>query len=77
MGCGARRCKNSSSALDRPFQPELYHDEYQARLRALIQDKIAGREIVAPAEEKPGNIIDLMSALQQSVKEADKARRTG
>ena len=64
-------------ALDRPFQPELYHDEYQARLRALIQDKIAGREIVAPAEEKPGNIIDLMSALQQSVKEADKARRTG
>lgn len=46
-------------------------------LRALIQDKIAGREIVAPAEEKPGNIIDLMSALQQSVKEADASRRTG
>ena len=69
--------KQLIGAMDKPFQPELYHDEYQARLRALIQDKIAGREIVAPAEEKPGNIIDLMSALQQSVKEADASRRTG
>ena len=55
------------SSMDRAFEPELYHDEYQARLRELIEQKIQGREIVASASEKPSNVINLMEALQASI----------
>ncbi len=59
--------KSLISAMDKPFEPDLYHDEYQHRLRALISDKIAGKDIVAPAPESQGNIVDLMEALQKSL----------
>ena len=61
-----------------PFEPEKYHDAFREKLRALIADKIAGKAIAAPKEEKPGAIIDLMEALKASVKSAGaapKARR--
>ena len=31
--------------MNQEFQPELYKDEYQERLKALIEQKIAGKEI--------------------------------
>ena len=43
----------------KPFEPAAYQDEYQERLKALIEQKIAGKEIVAPAPENEGNIISL------------------
>lgn len=58
--------KTLINAMDTPFDPAAYHDEYQQKLRQLIEDKIAGREIVAPPPEKD-NIIDLMEALKASV----------
>ena len=57
-------------SMDTPFDPAAYHDEYQVKLRKLLEDKIANREITAPAEEKKSNIIDLMEALQKSVENA-------
>ena len=53
-----------------PFEPEKYHDEFQQKLRALIADKIAGKAVSAPKEEKTGHILDLMEALKASVKTA-------
>lgn len=54
------------ASMDKPFGPENYKDEYQEKLRKLIQDKIAGKEVTAPKEEAP-TVIDLMDALKQSL----------
>jgi DNA end-binding protein Ku len=62
------------NSMDTPFDPSRYKDEYQSRLRELIEAKIAGREIVAPQEEGPGKVIDLMEALRASVEKAQKEK---
>jgi DNA end-binding protein Ku len=53
-----------------PFNPTEYKDEYQQKLKELIETKIAGREIVAAKAETPTNVIDLMEALKASVEQA-------
>ncbi|MCC7252442.1 Ku protein [Hyphomicrobium sp.] len=51
------------------FKPEKFEDHYASALKALIQDKLKGRKIVAHEQERPqgGNIVDLMEALKKSV----------
>ena len=68
--------KTLINAMDTPFNPESYEDEYQTKLSQLIETKIAGKEVVAPVEEKqePGKVIDLMDALKASVKKAKKEK---
>jgi DNA end-binding protein Ku len=44
-----------------------YKDEYQEQLRAMIDAKIAGEEIVAPVDEAPPKVVNLMDALRQSL----------
>jgi len=44
-----------------------YKDDYQEQLRAIIDAKIAGDEIVAPADEAPPKVVNLMDALRQSL----------
>ena len=60
------------NSMDTPFDPQMYKDEYQERLRELIETKISGKEIVAPEEETGGKVIDLMEALKASVEKAKK-----
>lgn len=63
-------------ALSGDFQPSDYTDDYRAALEEVIAAKTAGREIRA-AEEEPGpggEVVDLMSALQASVEEAQRRR---
>lgn len=54
-------------SMDTPFNPSEYSDEYQGKLRQLLEAKIAGKEIVAGAAEQESNVIDLMEALKASV----------
>ncbi|WP_295559378.1 Ku protein [uncultured Hyphomicrobium sp.] len=51
------------------FKPDKFEDHYQTALKALIQDKLKGRKIVAHEQDRPkgGNIVDLMEALKRSV----------
>ena len=50
------------------FDPTKFKDEYETALRKLVQRKAKGQTIEPPAPaEKPGNVIDLMEALRQSV----------
>jgi len=35
------------NSMDTPFDPSKYKDEYQTRLRALIETKISGKEVIA------------------------------
>jgi DNA end-binding protein Ku len=44
-----------------------YQDDYQNELRKIIDAKVAGKEIVAPAEEAPPKVVNLMEALRQSL----------
>jgi DNA end-binding protein Ku len=44
-----------------------YKDDYQDELRKLIDAKIAGEDIVAPAEEEAPKVVNLMEALRQSL----------
>ena len=53
--------------MTKPFVPEDFKDEYQARLRDAIMKKIQGQEIVTADTSEPGNVIDLMEALQKSL----------
>jgi DNA end-binding protein Ku len=43
-----------------------YRDEYQQGLRAIIDAKIAGREIVATEVAAPPKVVNLMDALRKS-----------
>jgi DNA end-binding protein Ku len=55
------------NSMDTPFDPSKYKDEYQGKLRALIESKISGKEVVAADAPAPGKVIDLMEALKASV----------
>lgn len=64
------------NAMDTPFEPSQYKDEYQTKLRELIENKISGKEIVAAKEESEGKVIDLMEALKASVDKAKREKET-
>jgi DNA end-binding protein Ku len=53
------------------FEGELdlaeYRDEYQEELQRIIDAKVAGEEVVAPSEEAPPKVVNLMDALRQSL----------
>jgi len=51
------------------FQPEKYKDEYQTRLRNAIDKKINGKEIKSVKKKKQRSVSDLMTALEESLKE--------
>lgn len=57
------------------FDPAAYQDEYAGKLRELIDAKIEGREITAPAESEARPIVNLMDALKASMKRVETPRR--
>ena len=59
--------KQLIGTMVKDFAPDAYKDEYQERLKALIEQKIAGKEIVSPAPENESNIISLEEALLASL----------
>lgn len=60
--------------LSDTFQPERYTDDYRAAFMQIVEQKLAGQEIVAPAAAPQPQVMDLMAALKASV-EAAKAGR--
>jgi len=44
-----------------------YKDDFQLQLREMIDAKIAGEEIVAPKDEEPPKVVNLMEALRESL----------
>lgn len=68
--------KTLIKAMDKEFEPDLYHDEYQRRLLEIIQQKKDGREIVAPDTETTITVVNIMEALQQSLEQVQKTNKT-
>ncbi len=55
------------SNLSEKFDLRKYHDEYQDRLKALIEARQKGKEIAAVPEQHRAPVIDIMSALKKSL----------
>src|SRR6266702_1218252 len=59
--------------LSGPFEPERYPDEHRQRLLHAIEEKTPSMA-VEPAAPSPTRVLDLMAALEASVKAAKAAR---
>jgi DNA end-binding protein Ku len=63
-------------SLTSPFEPSKYTDEYRQQVLDLIQRKAGGEQFEMPATTAaPTPVIDLMAALEASVKAAKDARK--
>jgi DNA end-binding protein Ku len=62
-------------SLSAEFEPDKFQDAYREQVLALIEKKAAGETFEAPevAAEAP-QVVDLMAALEASVKAAKAAR---
>jgi len=56
--------------MDTPFDPADYHDEYQSRLKLLLESKITGEAFAVPVKSGQVNVADLMEAFKQSIAQA-------
>ena len=62
-------------SLTEPFEPERYEDTYRHQVLDLIDRKASGEEVVAaPAPAAEEKVVDLMAALEASVRDAKAAR---
>ncbi|WP_105617001.1 non-homologous end joining protein Ku [Vallitalea okinawensis] len=62
--------------LTTEFDPSKYTDDYRIALRNIIEQKISGQEVQVAPEIPQKNVIDLMEALQASIKETEKEKKT-
>lgn len=54
-------------SMTEPFKPKQYHDEFQDKLRKLIEAKQRGKSIEIGKEPHGAAIIDMMTALKKSL----------
>ena len=59
------------SSMVKPFDITEYHNQYQERVKALIQQKKEGKAVVAPSEDVQtgSNIINLMDLMKKSIED--------
>jgi DNA end-binding protein Ku len=75
----AREVKMAEQLIDSltvKWNPKKYRDTYREKLLGVIKRKAKGEEIVTEPREKRADVIDLMAALEASVKASKSRRRT-
>jgi len=60
--------KRLLESMKGPFDPSKYHDEYQERLEQLVEARKKGRTVKATPQPKLAPVVNLMDALQASLK---------
>jgi DNA end-binding protein Ku len=70
-----RLAKQVIDTFDAPLDLKTYKDEYREGLQKIIEAKIAGEEIVAPAVEAPPKVVNLMEALRKSLDTVSAAKK--
>jgi len=60
--------KKLVDTLAEDWKPQQYKDTYHETLRAAIEQKLEGKEVEAPAPRKPARVVNLMKALEESLK---------
>lgn len=59
-------------SMTEPFDPSRFRNGYQEKLMALIESKVAGKQVrTEQPESRPSNVINLMDALAASLKQRD------
>ena len=71
----AKLAEQVISTFESDLDVTTFRDEYQAELRRIIDAKIAGEDIVAPVEEAPAKVVDLMEALRRSLEQVSANRK--
>jgi len=61
--------------LSGDFDPQKYDDTYRKELLELLRAKAAGASLPEPEEEPEGEVVDLMSALRESVERTKQERK--
>ena len=64
-------------SLSADFDAGAYTDEYRQAVLALVAQKLAGEDVILPSSpvaDDTGTVIDLMAALQESVRRTQAAR---
>jgi DNA end-binding protein Ku len=61
--------------LSEEFNLRKYHDEFETRLKALIEAKQKGREISAAPHPQRAPVIDMMAALKKSLERSGASRK--
>jgi DNA end-binding protein Ku len=67
--------KQVIESFEGPLDLADYKDEYQEGLQKIIDAKVAGEEFVAPAEEAPPKVVDLMEALRRSLDQVSTGKK--
>jgi DNA end-binding protein Ku len=60
--------KGLIESLAGPFKPAQYHDQYRENVERLIQQKQKGRKITAIKQPPKPRVVNILEALQQSLK---------
>ena len=61
--------------LSAKFDPQKYDDTYRKELLDLLRAKAKGADLPAPEEEPEGEVVDLMTALRESVERTQETRK--
>jgi DNA end-binding protein Ku len=67
--------KQVIETFEAPLDLSTFHDDYVEGLQKVIDAKIAGQEIVAPTEEAPPRVVNLMEALKKSLDTVSAAKK--
>ena len=62
--------------FEAPLDLQDYKDEYREGLQAIIDAKIKGQEVVAPAAEEAPKVVNLMEALRKSLDSVNAKKKT-
>ena len=62
--------------LSADFKPDKYDDTYRKELMDLIRAKAKGRKLPEPQQEEEAEVVDLMAALRESVKQTKTQRKS-
>jgi len=54
-------------SLTEPFKPKQYHNEFQEKLKKLLEAKQHGKRLEIGEEPKRAPVIDMMTALKKSL----------
>ena len=71
-----RLARQVIATFDGTLNLKDYKDEYTEGLRAIIDAKVAGQEIVAPDAQEPPKVVDLMEALRRSLNSVSETKKT-
>src|SRR5713101_4265632 len=63
------------STFEQPLNLSDYKDQYREGLQRIIDAKIAGEEVVAPAAEAAPRVVNLMDALKKSLDAVSAAKK--